>query len=35
MWDGMPRLRAIEARYDSFRARLRPTLAEIVEQGQE
>ena len=33
-WDGMPRLRALEARYDALRARLRPTLHQIVEQGK-
>jgi pyrroloquinoline quinone (PQQ) biosynthesis protein C len=33
-WDGMPRLRALEARYEAFRARRRPTLNEIVEQGR-
>lgn len=33
-WDGMPRLRALEARYVSLRTRLRPTLAEIVLEGQ-
>jgi pyrroloquinoline quinone (PQQ) biosynthesis protein C len=33
-WDGMPRLRAIEARYDALRTRMRPTLAQIVEQGR-
>lgn len=33
-WDGMPRLRALEARYESLRTRLRPTLHQIVEQGR-
>ena len=34
-WDGVPKLRALEARYDALRARFRPTLAEIVEQGRQ
>jgi pyrroloquinoline-quinone synthase len=34
-WDGMPRLRALEARYDAFRARRRPSITEIVEQGRQ
>jgi pyrroloquinoline quinone (PQQ) biosynthesis protein C len=33
-WDGAPRLRALEARYDALRTRLRPTLGELVEQGR-
>jgi len=33
-WDGSPRLRALEARYDALRARIRPTLARLVEQGR-
>jgi pyrroloquinoline-quinone synthase len=33
-WDGSPRLRAFEERYDALRARVRPTLAELVEQGR-
>jgi pyrroloquinoline quinone (PQQ) biosynthesis protein C len=34
-WDGVPRLRALEQRYDAMRARFRPTLAELVEQGRQ
>lgn len=34
VWDGAPRLRALEARFDEFRARRTPTLDEIVEQGR-
>jgi pyrroloquinoline quinone (PQQ) biosynthesis protein C len=34
-WDGMPRLRALEARYDAIRTRFRPTINEIVEQGRQ
>ncbi len=34
-WDGVPRLRALEARYDAMRARFRPTLAQIIEAGRE
>jgi len=34
-WDGMPRLRALEARYDALRTRWRPTLNQIVEQGRQ
>lgn len=34
-WDGMPRLRAIEARYDAFKARRRPSIHEIIEQGRQ
>jgi pyrroloquinoline-quinone synthase len=33
-WDGSPRLRALEAGYDALRARQRPTLTELVEQGR-
>ncbi|MBX3186094.1 MAG: iron-containing redox enzyme family protein [Labilithrix sp.] len=33
-WDGVPRLRALEARYDALRTRMRPTLSQIVEQGR-
>jgi pyrroloquinoline quinone (PQQ) biosynthesis protein C len=33
-WDGAPRLRALEARVDALRTRLRPTLGELVEQGR-
>ena len=33
-WDGMPRLRALEARYDAFRAKRRPSINELVEQGR-
>lgn len=33
-WDGSPRLRALETGYDSWRARWRPTLAAIVEEGR-
>ncbi|MBX3231746.1 MAG: iron-containing redox enzyme family protein [Labilithrix sp.] len=33
-WDGSPRLRALESRYDSFMARRRPTIAELVEAGR-
>ncbi len=33
-WDGSPRLRALEASYDRLRARRRPTIAELVEQGR-
>ena len=34
-WDGMPRLRALEARYADLRARFRPTLNQLVEQGRQ
>ena len=34
VWDGMPRLRALEARYEGLRARRRPTLEQIVAQGR-
>lgn len=34
-WDGMPRLRALEARYDQIRARFRPTIDQLVEQGRQ
>jgi pyrroloquinoline-quinone synthase len=34
-WDGMPRLRALEARYDALRTRLRPSINQIVEQGRQ
>jgi pyrroloquinoline-quinone synthase len=34
-WDGSPRLRALEARYDSFRAKRRPTISELIEQGRD
>lgn len=33
-WDGSPRLRALEAGYDSFLATRRPTIRELVEQGR-
>jgi pyrroloquinoline-quinone synthase len=33
-WDGMPRLRALEARYDALRARRRPSINELIEQGR-
>jgi pyrroloquinoline-quinone synthase len=33
-WDGMPRLRALEARYDAFKAKRRPSINELVEQGR-
>lgn len=33
-WDGMPRLRALEARYEALRMRWRPTLSQIIEQGR-
>ncbi len=33
-WDGSPRLRALEGRYDALLARVRPTLGELVEQGR-
>ncbi len=33
-WDGSPRLRALEARYDAVLARRRPTIAELIEQGR-
>lgn len=34
-WDGMPRLRALEERYDQIRARFRPTIDQLVEQGRQ
>jgi pyrroloquinoline-quinone synthase len=34
-WDGMPRLRALEAHYDALRTRLRPSINQIVEQGRQ
>ena len=34
-WDGMPRLRALEARYEALRMHFRPTLDQIVEQGRQ
>jgi pyrroloquinoline quinone (PQQ) biosynthesis protein C len=33
-WDGMPRLRALEARYEAWRLRRHPSLHELVEQGR-
>jgi pyrroloquinoline quinone (PQQ) biosynthesis protein C len=33
-WDNSPRLRALESRYDSFMARRRPTITELIEQGR-
>ncbi|MDB4935159.1 MAG: hypothetical protein JWP87_2131 [Labilithrix sp.] len=33
-WDGMPRLRALEARYDALRKRWHPSINELVEQGR-
>lgn len=33
-WDGSPRLRALEAGYHAWRARRRPTLGELIEQGR-
>ena len=33
-WDGMPRLRALEARYEALRTRHRPSINQIVEQGR-
>lgn len=33
-WDNSPRLRALEARYDSLRARRRPTITELIEEGR-
>ena len=33
-WDGMPRLRALEARYDAFKAKRRPSINELVERGR-
>jgi pyrroloquinoline-quinone synthase len=33
-WDGSPRLRALEARYDAVLARRRPTIGELIEQGR-
>ncbi|OJY16338.1 MAG: hypothetical protein BGO98_30095 [Myxococcales bacterium 68-20] len=33
-WDGSPRLRALEARYDAVLARRRPTIAELIERGR-
>ena len=33
-WDGVPRLRKLEARYQMIRERLRPTLGELVEQAR-
>jgi pyrroloquinoline-quinone synthase len=34
-WDGMPRLRALEARYEALRTRWRPSINQIVEQGRQ
>jgi pyrroloquinoline quinone (PQQ) biosynthesis protein C len=34
-WDGMPRLRALEARYDALRMRWRPSINQLVEQGRQ
>ncbi|MBX3225234.1 MAG: iron-containing redox enzyme family protein [Labilithrix sp.] len=33
-WDGSPRLRALEAGYDSLLARRRPTIRELIEQSR-
>ncbi len=33
-WDGSPRLRSLEARYDSLLEQRRPTIAELVEEGR-
>ncbi len=33
-WDGSPRLRKLEERYEAYRASRRPTLDEIVEAGR-
>lgn len=34
-WDGMPRLRRLEAGYEALKTRRRPTLAQIVEAGRQ
>ena len=34
-WDGMPRLRAHETRYDAVLARCRPTVDPIIAQGRQ
>jgi pyrroloquinoline quinone (PQQ) biosynthesis protein C len=34
VWDGMPRLRALEARYDALRVRRRPSIEQVIEQGR-
>jgi pyrroloquinoline-quinone synthase len=33
-WDGIPRLRALEGQYHRLRARMRPTITEMIEQGR-
>ena len=33
-WDNSPRLRALESRYDSFRANRRPTITQLIEEGR-
>ncbi|MFO0740965.1 MAG: iron-containing redox enzyme family protein [Labilithrix sp.] len=33
-WDNSSRLRALESRYDSFMARRRPTITELIEEGR-
>lgn len=33
-WDNSPRLRALENRYDSLKARRRPTITQLIEEGR-